>query len=152
MMTHQGTARTVHMGGVAHAALLPAMDLTKVRHRVAKEHQDWSSDRLDAAENSYRQFWFDCKTTAGPHRPSKDVDQMWHAHVLHTCEYMQDCQNYFGYFLHHVPDEDNHDLHAKADCQGGGDGCTACGSGCQGGGTVKARCNDRADCDDDPII
>jgi hypothetical protein len=35
--------------------------------------------------------------------PSKDVDKFWHGHILDTLKYAEDCQNVFGYFLHHFP-------------------------------------------------
>ena len=33
--------------------------------------------------------------------PSKDVDPFWHYHILDTRKYMQDCDQLFGYYLHH---------------------------------------------------
>ncbi|WP_104750008.1 glycine-rich domain-containing protein [Helicobacter cynogastricus] len=33
--------------------------------------------------------------------PPKDVDDFWHYHILDTQKYAQDCQEIFGYFLHH---------------------------------------------------
>lgn len=33
------------------------------------------------------------------------VDCVWHAHILHTKRYAQDCEWFFGYFLHHTPNE-----------------------------------------------
>src|SRR6266581_3551046 len=35
--------------------------------------------------------------------PTKDVDKFWHAHILDTQKYAADCQEVFGYFLHHFP-------------------------------------------------
>jgi hypothetical protein len=35
--------------------------------------------------------------------PTKDVDKFWHGHILDTLKYAEDCQNVFGYFLHHFP-------------------------------------------------
>jgi len=35
--------------------------------------------------------------------PSKDVDKFWHGHILDTMKYAEDCQNVFGYFVHHFP-------------------------------------------------
>ena len=114
-------------------ALLPTMDLSRFVARVRRENPDWTEERLAAAEAGYRQFWFEAKSIPN-HRPSRDVDEIWHAHILHTREYIRDSQAYFGYYFHHTPDNGGK---AKAgDCQGGGDGCTACSSGCSGGGTI----------------
>ncbi len=35
--------------------------------------------------------------------PSKLIDTFWHAHILDTKAYREDCQNVFGYFLDHYP-------------------------------------------------
>ena len=122
------------------------MDLTKFVARVRREEPDWTEERLVAAEAGYRQFWLEAKSIPN-HRPSRDVDKVWHAHILHTREYIRDSWDYFGYHFHHTPDNGGK---AKAgDCQGGGDGCTSCSSGCSGGGTIKvATCSEG----DDPII
>lgn len=35
--------------------------------------------------------------------PSTYVDDFWHFHILDTQSYQEDCQEIFGYFLHHFP-------------------------------------------------
>ncbi len=35
--------------------------------------------------------------------PTKEIDQVWHHHILDTIKYARDCQFLFGYFLHHFP-------------------------------------------------
>jgi len=42
------------------------------------------------------------------HTPSKEVDQMWHDHILDTRSYQEMCENVFGRFLHHKPDGDGY--------------------------------------------
>ena len=32
-----------------------------------------------------------------------DIDTVWHAHMLDSVNYTQDCATYFGYYLHHDP-------------------------------------------------
>lgn len=87
---------------------LPTFDLSKVVERVKSEHPDWSKDRLDNAAVEYRQFLAISKTSEGHGLiPSKDADEIWHAHIIHTIDYVRDCQAYFGYYLHHVPTGDN---------------------------------------------
>ncbi len=99
---------------------LPEFDLSFVRDRVAREHPNWSQDRLANAELDYRFYLARCKT---PHQaslsPSSDADEFWHAHILYTREYARDCQNYFGHFLHHVP-------LAEGDCGEDGECKTQC--------------------------
>lgn len=55
----------------------------------------------------YREFLQYCKDNPGAHRPpAKDVDEYWHAQILDTKKYREDCLKFFGYFLDHVPAED----------------------------------------------
>lgn len=35
--------------------------------------------------------------------PTVDADKFWHAHILDTMRYAEDCEQVFGYFLHHYP-------------------------------------------------
>ena len=39
--------------------------------------------------------------------PTRDIDEFWHNHILYTKEYAKDCQQIFGYFLHHQPGDPN---------------------------------------------
>jgi hypothetical protein len=34
------------------------------------------------------------------------LDEMWHCFVLHTRDYAEFCDKYFGFFLHHEPGDD----------------------------------------------
>ncbi len=34
------------------------------------------------------------------------LDEMWHTFVLFTRDYADFCERYFGFFLHHIPNED----------------------------------------------
>ncbi|MEX0270119.1 glycine-rich domain-containing protein-like [Leptolyngbyaceae cyanobacterium UHCC 1019] len=48
--------------------------------------------------------------------PCEEIDAVWHCHILDTLKYTEDCQNLFGYYVHHFPylgergEEDEHDL------------------------------------------
>ncbi len=126
-------------------AVLPTFDLARPVARVAKEHPDWSADRLVRAESDYRTYLLKCKVNPGKNVPTMDVDEMFHAHILHTKQYHDDCQAYFGYYLHHEPFDkdvawgvcsDNQDDHLiiepgqqPADSCGDSSACTSCGSG-----------------------
>jgi hypothetical protein len=35
--------------------------------------------------------------------PGKVIDEIWHDHILHTSDYNDFCQIYFGSFFHHAP-------------------------------------------------
>ncbi|KAI9011787.1 hypothetical protein DFJ74DRAFT_772071 [Hyaloraphidium curvatum] len=80
-----------------------AVDLAKVRRRVLKE-KHWTEERVDAAVAEYRRFA--TLAAAGvPMPPCLDVDEIWHAHILHTIDYSTFSAALLGpgSFLHHVP-------------------------------------------------
>jgi len=35
--------------------------------------------------------------------PTKEIDKVWHAHILDTAKYREDCQRVFGRFVEHFP-------------------------------------------------
>ncbi|CAN5717865.1 hypothetical protein BH11PAT2_BH11PAT2_08190 [soil metagenome] len=110
-------------------AVLPSFGLSRIVARISKENPDWSQDRIQAAEDGYREFLAKAKAQpGGANFPTADVDKMWHAHILFTKQYHADCLAYFGYYLHHEPfDETNRPAKANDDC--GADSCTSCGPG-----------------------
>ncbi|NNM83953.1 glycine-rich domain-containing protein-like [Candidatus Parcubacteria bacterium] len=84
--------------------VLPLLDLTNVRHRVMKDHPDWTSERLEIAIQDYREFMALAKAMRGYKLvPTRDADQVWHAHLLHTRDYARFCMDYAGFFIHHSP-------------------------------------------------
>jgi hypothetical protein len=87
-------------------ALIAALDLnpikTKLMHKESGE--GWSQGQANAVETEYRRFLYLMK--AFPHvdtAPRVDVDTFWHYHILDTLKYARDCQQAFGYFVHHYP-------------------------------------------------
>ena len=43
--------------------------------------------------------------------PSQEIDEVWHAHILHTREYREFCDLVFGRYIDHSPSE--HKLNAQ---------------------------------------
>jgi hypothetical protein len=90
----------------------------KLMHKTFGE--GWSQARVDAMEIEYRRFLY--LQSAFPDEqtsPTLDVDTFWHYHILDTVKYAQDCEQAFGYFLHHYPylgmlDSDEDDIDIKA--------------------------------------
>ena len=35
--------------------------------------------------------------------PTREIDEYWHNHILHTKNYVEDCEHIFGHYLHHQP-------------------------------------------------
>lgn len=81
-------------------------DLSKIRHKLAnpEEGDAWSEEQFDLAELEYRRFFALC--IAYPEEaivPCRIVDKMWHAHILDTVAYRNDCARVFGFFYDHYP-------------------------------------------------
>lgn len=80
------------------------LDAIKVKLMHRESGEGWSLDKANAVEFEYRRFLilmkqFPQEETA----PLMDVDTFWHYHILDTLKYAADCEQVFGYFLHHFP-------------------------------------------------
>jgi hypothetical protein len=87
-------------------AAIEALDLEPIKFKLInrEEGEGWSREYVDQMEIAYKQFLtLVVKYPGETIAPSKDVDKFWHGHILDTMKYAQDCQNVFGYFLHHFP-------------------------------------------------
>ncbi len=87
-------------------AAIQALDLEPIKFKLmdTEEGQGWSREYVDEMEIAYRRFLtLSVKYPEETIAPSKDVDKFWHGHILDTMKYAEDCQNVFGYFLHHFP-------------------------------------------------
>lgn len=87
-------------------AAIQALDLDPIKLKLmdAEEGQGWSREYVDRMETAYKRFLIlMVKFPEQAIAPTKDVDKFWHGHILDTMKYAEDCQNVFGYFLHHFP-------------------------------------------------
>lgn len=80
------------------------LDPIKVKLMDKREGLGWSREEADRHELEYRRFLalvakFPDEVVA----PNTNVDKFWHAHILDTMKYAEDCEAIFGYFLHHFP-------------------------------------------------
>lgn len=63
---------------------------------------DYSEKSLEIALERYRKFLqLVKKHRSKSFAPSKDIDMMWHLHMLSPRNYYQDCMNLFGDILDH---------------------------------------------------
>ena len=105
-------------------AAIQALDLDPIKLKLMdpEEGQGWSREYVERMETAYKRFLilmvkYPQETIA----PTKDVDKFWHGHILDTMKYAEDCENVFGYFLHHFPyfgmrgEADAADLRAAAE-------------------------------------
>jgi hypothetical protein len=77
--------------------------LDPIRERLVRK-QILSEEIVDQAISEYRKFLVLARLGYGPLEMfSKQVDEVWHAHILFTRDYAEFCQIAFGRFLHHQP-------------------------------------------------
>ena len=82
------------------------LDLEPIKAKLmhAESGEGWSLEHVNAVEPEYRRFL--CLMKLYPNEqiaPLVDVDTFWHYHILDTAKYAADCEQAFGYFLHHYP-------------------------------------------------
>jgi hypothetical protein len=80
------------------------LDPIKVKLMHKQSGEGWDLAKVNAVEVEYKRFLH--LSQAFPNEqiaPTNDVDTFWHYHILDTMKYAADCQQAFGYFLHHFP-------------------------------------------------
>lgn len=84
---------------------IDTLDFSRMKAKLLHpQHRDWTIESLEQAERGYRQFLkLAAKYPETPAVPSELVDAFWHAHILDTRRYAEDCLRIFGYLLHHDP-------------------------------------------------
>jgi hypothetical protein len=79
-----------------------SVDLFRAAKRSEETPMWMTDDMLRQAEQRYRRFLALCiKHPDRPIAPSKDIDMMWHLHMLNPRAYYEDCQQMFGDILDH---------------------------------------------------
>ena len=85
------------------AADIRAVDLERIAQRLAVQ-PGWSLARARQAELDYRRFLnLRLQYPETSLVPTRDIDEVWHGHILDTRAYAVDCERLFGRFLHHAP-------------------------------------------------
>jgi len=85
---------------------LTTLDLDAIKFKLMdpEEGEGWTREQADAVDLMYRRFLFlNIKFPDETIVPNKLIDKFWHAHILDTQKYMDDCQTLFGEYLHHFP-------------------------------------------------
>ena len=87
------------------AKLLEELDLEPIKAKlIDKSSEGWVPEKANKVEKEYKKFLFLCvKYPDSSVVPIESVDKFWHQHILDTSKYAEDCNNIFGYFLHHFP-------------------------------------------------
>ena len=80
------------------------IDFSMIIEKMVKQDGWRKKNALETAQ-FYRNFLYLNKKYSqhGVLPPSIDIDEFWHNHILDTKQYLHDCQQIFGYYLHHYP-------------------------------------------------
>ena len=88
------------------------MDFTALKQKLTLPPlwggHSWTPERADAVEAKYKKWLFlqrkyeNIALSPGP--PGRDLDIVWHYHILDTEAYIRDTAQIFGRYLHHPPD------------------------------------------------
>lgn len=79
------------------------IDFTPHGYKLEKEH-GWSEEKINHAIEVYKE-WLVLQVCYEEFSfaPSELIDEFWHAHILDTRKYMDDCNTIKGEFIHHYP-------------------------------------------------
>lgn len=87
-------------------AKISTLDLEPIIYKMVNpdDGEGWSVENADTVAGQYRQFLMLCYLYPGKSIvPTKDIDEVWHTHILDTAKYREDCESIFGHFLDHFP-------------------------------------------------
>lgn len=79
------------------------LDFSMLKQKLGQE-KGWSVEYQEEVEDLYRRFL--ALNITYPEQkicPTGPIDEFWHAHILDTHAYEQDCNYLFGQYLHHFP-------------------------------------------------
>jgi len=85
---------------------LSSIDFGPIAYKLInpEEGEGWSLERATKAIEQYRRFLF--LVYRYPEErivPSREVDEVWHTHILDTMKYREECDLLFGKFMDHWP-------------------------------------------------
>lgn len=87
--------------------LIDELDLEPIAFKLVHPEPGMTSLTIEEADRlvlKYRRFLKLCAMYPETGIvPSKELDPAWHAHILDTAKYIEDCTNIFGFVLHHFP-------------------------------------------------
>ncbi len=100
---------SVILNSIEHKSNLPKavaqLNFDRLKHKYTQSDEASMSEHdWDKSEREYRRFL--ALKVLHPETslvPSKQVDEVWHAHILDTKAYREDCLALFGRFMDHYP-------------------------------------------------
>jgi hypothetical protein len=80
------------------------LDPIKVKLTDPTHGKGWSHEKVETVAIQYRRFLTLVRENpSAAIVPTEAIDEFWHHHILDTGKYAADCNEYFGYFVHHFP-------------------------------------------------
>lgn len=79
------------------------LEMVKMKLGDKDEGQGWSKQQGDEAELEYKRFLTLCRKHGKGIVPTRQVDLIWHYHILDTRAYLKDSERVFGGYFHHYP-------------------------------------------------
>lgn len=79
-----------------------SIDLVRAAARSESFPRDWTEAQVERAADNYARFLGLARSH--PHiaiAPTRDIDLMWHLHMLHPVAYADDCKRLLGCILDH---------------------------------------------------
>jgi len=86
-----------------------SLDLKRISWKILNDDSmnkiaDISKETVEISENEYRRFLtLNAENPGVRLAPTPLMDLFWHAHILDTMSYAEDCEEILGRFMHHVP-------------------------------------------------
>ena len=77
-----------------------SVDLHEAARRSESETREWVAEKLDESIERYRKF-FALARLGERVAPTRDIDMVWHLHMLSPVAYHNDCMAYLGRILDH---------------------------------------------------
>ena len=77
-----------------------SVDLHEAARRSESETREWVAEKLDESIERYRRF-FALARSGERVAPTRDIDMVWHLHMLSPVAYHNDCMAYLGRILDH---------------------------------------------------
>lgn len=92
---------------VAKKNYLTQLDLITISRAMCADSYPlprWNTELITQCELLYKRFlWLNVKYPDQRLVPTREIDEFWHNHILHTRQYSQNCLALFGHYLHHSP-------------------------------------------------
>lgn len=107
-------------GGIDPKVAAIDLSMVKMKLQDADEGKGWTPAECEEAEVEYKRYLtLNMRYEDRAIVPTKQIDTMWHYHILDTRAYHKDCEAVFGEYFHHFPyfgmrgEEDEENLKAS---------------------------------------